>query len=146
MSFVFAGAILKCFGATDIELEGSPEHPVQEAPGPSPTSGPPSVQEAPGPSQILGPPSDVEASSAYLHGQQLIVAKPVDPADWPSVVSHFFRTDAVGRGPFQISPDCSFPKKEDGRIITIFKELWGWGTEKLDLAYLLKKKSLLLLL
>lgn len=44
MSFVSAGAILKYFGAPDIEAEGSPEHPDQEAPGPTRSSEPPSVQ------------------------------------------------------------------------------------------------------
>lgn len=83
ISIVFAGAILEYFGAPDIEPEGSPEHPDKEASGPSRTS---------------GPPSDMESSSAHLHGQQPIFARPGDPADWPSVLSNLFRTDARGRG------------------------------------------------
>ena len=97
MNFVIAGAILKYFGAPYIKPERSSELPHQEAPGPSRSSGPPSVQEALEPSHTSGP---QEASSAHLHVQLPVFSKPVDPADWPPVLSDSFRTDAVGKGPF----------------------------------------------
>ncbi|XP_076062382.1 uncharacterized protein LOC143037723 [Oratosquilla oratoria] len=76
---VVARAILKYFGAPDIEPEGSSELPDQEAPGPSLSSGPPSFQEALGPLHISEP------------------QEPVDPADWPPILPDSFRTDAVAK-------------------------------------------------
>ncbi|XP_048008983.1 fasciculation and elongation protein zeta-2 isoform X2 [Megalobrama amblycephala] len=41
-----------------------------------------------------------------------IQGAPIDPADWPA---RKVRTELVSRGPYQTSPDFTFPKRDDGR-------------------------------
>ena len=42
-------------------------------------------------------------------------AAPVDPAEWPSLLSTSDRTDQVLRGPLPIRENFTFPKRHDGR-------------------------------
>lgn len=43
-----------------------------------------------------------------------IQGAPIDPADWPALCDAV-RTELVSRGPYQTSPDFTFPKRDDGR-------------------------------
>ena len=54
------------------------------------------------------PSSDAAASSG------LYVA-PIDPVDWPSLLTDKVRTELVNRGPFQIENSFTFPKTKDGQ-------------------------------
>ncbi|KAF3854212.1 hypothetical protein F7725_022267, partial [Dissostichus mawsoni] len=54
------------------------------------------------------------APPADLQAEQPAFGPPIDPADWPSVLPDSFRTDLVGRGPFQVDKKFTFPR-EDGR-------------------------------
>ncbi|XP_076053314.1 uncharacterized protein LOC143032426 isoform X2 [Oratosquilla oratoria] len=87
------GSILKCTGAPDSKPEEYSELPEQDAPVPSHSSG--SVQEAVLPPKPPHFPEPQKASSTSE--QPPIYSKPLDPANWPTILSDAFRTDAVDR-------------------------------------------------
>uniref|UniRef100_UPI00358EB2DD zinc finger MYM-type protein 1-like n=1 Tax=Myxine glutinosa TaxID=7769 RepID=UPI00358EB2DD len=47
--------------------------------------------------------------------QYPVAAQQQDPFDWPSILSDADRTDIVRRGPFQVAPAFTFPRRQDGR-------------------------------
>lgn len=103
---LFSDALMKYLTHTS----GSPETagtsstsatPGDAAPHPAATSAEPGSASAPVPSTSVQP-SDVKAP-------------PIDPADWPSVLSNMVTTEIVLRGPYQVKNTFSFPKQKDGR-------------------------------
>ncbi|XP_070406261.1 zinc finger MYM-type protein 5-like [Nothobranchius furzeri] len=39
----------------------------------------------------------------------------MDPADWPQQLTDAVKSELVSRGPYEVKPDFTFPKNEDGR-------------------------------
>lgn len=62
-----------------------------------------------GTSETTLPPADTSPSTIPA-----IQGEPIDPADWPALCDPV-RTELVCRGPYQTSPDFTFPKRDDGR-------------------------------
>lgn len=58
-------------------------------------------------------PEDTLSTQPEEHDESLKAA-PLDPADWPSL-SDKERVELVHRGPYQLTSDFDFPKREDGR-------------------------------
>src|SRR4029434_10221966 len=69
------------------------------------------VKGHPGPHQALWAPVKLHCRLQTPHPPQ---GEPIDPADWPALCDPV-RTELACRGPYQISPDFTFPKRDDGR-------------------------------
>nr|XP_055051180.1 zinc finger MYM-type protein 1-like [Misgurnus anguillicaudatus] len=95
-------------------LEDSSTDPANVEPaleGPSKDSG--NVHPAlEGPSKDSGNVHPGEASTSTDHSHLKTSALPVDPADWPSVLTDCLRIEFVQRGPFNPGPNFSYPKEK----------------------------------
>ena len=85
------------------------------------------------------PASDTSSSDP----NRTVAAPPNDPGDWSPVLTDFMRTELVGRGPFKLGLDFSYPKNKSRRGFHsgLLQTAVKWGKDYQELAFILDQKQ-----